>query len=107
MGVVGVLILLHTGAVDIEVGVGGVGADVLLGSVFLPLSGCVSNASIISKVNFLGQDCCGIGSFLLPEAGGVIGSWGDGLGFSKGDPGGDDILLSVPRSCSLDDLAEK
>jgi hypothetical protein len=60
-----------------------------------------------SKVNLLGLGSFFTDSFLFPVAGGVMGSWGDGLGFSKGDPGGDDILLSTRRSCSLDDLGEE
>lgn len=107
VGVVGVLIRLRVGDVDIDVGVGGDGADILLGSVSLSLSGRVSNASTGSKVNLLAQGSFLTNSFLFPVAGGVIGSWGDGLGFSKGDPGGDDILLSTHRSCSFDDLAEE
>jgi hypothetical protein len=70
---------------------GGVGGIMGIGMVISSLSGWISSASRRSKVNFvgLGRDLTDL--FFLTS----VGNLGDGRGFSNGDPGGGDILLSL------------
>lgn len=75
----------------VGVGVGVVGTEIRLGSVILSLSGCIPSASNRSKVSLVGLGRLLTDSFLIVP--GVMGSRGDGRGFSNGDPGGGDILL--------------
>lgn len=71
---------------------GGVGGSIGIGVAISSLLGWISSASRRSKVNFvgLGRDLIDLLFFLVS-----VGSRGEGRGFSNGDPGGGDILLSV------------
>jgi hypothetical protein len=68
------------------------GGIIGIGFVIASLSGGISRASSRSNVNFvgLGSDLVDL-LFLLIS----VGNRGDGRGFSSGDPGGDDTLLSM------------
>lgn len=70
---------------------GGVGGNIGNGIVISSLSGWISKASRRSKVNFVGLGSDLTDFFCLVP----VGSFGDGRGFSRGDPGGEEILLSL------------
>lgn len=72
-------------------GVGGVGGMRGMGMVICSLSGWISSASSRSKVNLVGLGRDFTDCFFLIS----VGRRGEGRGFSSGEPGGGDILLSL------------